>query len=284
MTEPSPVRPSWLGETITLLRSCWRPLLVIGVVTELAGLLVVGILPLTVLAGGGGMLLQLDMPVQLALIYALPAVLTGMFNAWAWAAAVRVFRDAGQGQPVRTGAALRRGLRESGRLALWLIGFGLLRAAGSVYLFYALLNGYRTVGYQTASVAMVAGGWYLTFATALLPLVVLFERRGPVRAWWLAHSRAATVGQIVAVLAFGLAVDNVADHALVRLLAPGGEYSWPVGVRVAKDSALGIATSAVTTTALAVAYLRRAGLPVSPAAQPAPEAFEPVVIDLGRVR
>ncbi|GAA1383610.1 hypothetical protein [Catellatospora chokoriensis] len=282
MTEPSPARPSWLGETVTLLWSCRRPLLVIGVVTELGGLLVVGILPLTVLAGGGGMLLSLDRPVQLALIYALPAVLTGVCNAWAWSAAVRVFRGAVEGDRVRTGAALRLGLRDSGRLALWLIGFGLIEAAGRVYLVYALLN--RTMEYEVAAVATAAGGWYLTFATALLPLVVLFERRGPVRAWWLAHSRAATVGQIVAVLAFGLAVDNVADHALIRLLAPGGEYTWLVGVRVAKDSALGIATSAVTTTALAVAYLRRTGLPVSPAAEPAPEVFEPVVIDLGRVR
>ncbi|GAB4060367.1 hypothetical protein [Catellatospora paridis] len=36
MTEPSPVRSSWLRETMTLLRLCWRPLLVIGIVTELA--------------------------------------------------------------------------------------------------------------------------------------------------------------------------------------------------------------------------------------------------------
>ncbi|WP_144127788.1 hypothetical protein [Catellatospora sichuanensis] len=280
MTDPTHPRPSWLRETVALLRNHWWTLLAIIVVTELAALLAGVAVPLAVY-GGGDRLSVLDDSVRLAVVTAVPFALAGVFNAWTWAAVVEMFRGAGEGRRVRFGAALRRGVRRSGRLALWLGGVGLLRAAGSVYMFHALLDGYGTRGFQTTSAVMTAGSWYLTFATALLPLVVLFERRGLGRAWRLAHSRAATIGQIVAVLAFGLAVDNLADLVMTQL-RPGAGYVWPVGVQVATISAVGVLTATVTMTALTVAYLRRVALPAAPDPEPAPDAPEPVVIELGR--
>lgn len=286
MTDLIHPRPSWLRETLTLLRACWRPLLAIMVVTELVALLAVGALLLSFNGGAGNAFSGLDGPAAVASFYVLPAVLAGACHAWSWAAAVQVIQGAVEGRRVRFGEALRRGVRRSGPLALWLGGVGLIRAAGSMYLFHVMTDYPSAMsGFQTASDVLTVGGWYLSFAVALLAPVVLFERRGPVRAWRLAHSRAATIGQIVAVLVFGLAVDYLADFALTWVVQADLMYTWPLSLRVATDSILGVLTSTVTMTALTVAYLHRVALPTSPArpaTDPGPSGSEPVVIELGR--
>ncbi|MFC7246341.1 hypothetical protein ACFQO7_28015 [Catellatospora aurea] len=282
MTELSPPRPSWFRETLTLLRSCWRPVLAISVVTEAAMLIAGGALLLW-FYGGPGRQFGLDEPLLVAVGYGLPAVLTAACSAWMWAAAVEVFRGVAEGRRVRIGAALRLGLWQSGRLTLWLAGVGLLRAAGSIYLLYVVLDSAQALGmYRTASTAVTAGGWYLSFSVALLPLVVLLGRRGPGRAWRLAHSRAATIGQIIAVLLFGLAVDEVADRVLSVVLQVEMRFTLPLAVEVAVDSITGVLVSTVTMAALTVAYLRRVASPAPPAGDPAPGGAEPVVIELGR--
>jgi hypothetical protein len=43
-------------------------------------------------------------------------------------------------------------------------------------------------------------------------MVVLLERRGPVRAWRLAHSRLSTAAAIAALLAVGWIVDSLLDE------------------------------------------------------------------------
>lgn len=294
MTEPTPTPPSWLRETLGMLRLRWRPLLAIMVLTELAYVAAVNVLPV-VLYHEDGPLSSLNESAAIVLLYGLPAVLAGLSSAWTWAAAVEVLRGADEGHRVRIGAALHRGLLRSGRLALWLVGVNLLRAAGAVYLFHTMLEGLATPVYRTARLAVVGGGWYLSFAVALLPLVVLLERRGAGRAWWLAHSRVATFGQIVAVLAFGLAADNLAALTLDGIFprVPGELAS--IGPKALLGTVADTVTLMVTTAALATAYLRRAtpatvdasaggaSMPeAGPAGGPAAGGSPPVVIELGR--
>ncbi|MEU7822166.1 hypothetical protein [Catellatospora sp. NPDC049133] len=285
MIEQTPARPSWLRETLALLRACWWRVLAISVVTEGVALLAVGGLLLSGTFGPSPGL-GLDEPVYIVGVYVLPAVLSGVCTAWAWAAGVEVLRGAGEGRRVRVGVALGLGVRRGGRLALWLAGVGLIRAAASFYVFYGFTDyPYSISSVETLSTVMTVGGWYLSFATALLPLVVLFERRGPMRAWLLAHSRAATIGQIVAVLAFGWAADELADLVLTQALQADVLYALPWSLQLTTNSVLGVLTSAVTMTALTVAYLHRVavpGMPGGPSADPAPDGAEPVVIELGR--
>lgn len=292
MIEPIATRRSWLGETLTLLRACWWRVLAISAVTEVVAVLAVGALLLSYY-GGPGREHELDDPARMVLIFGLPAVLSAACSAWSWAAVVEVLRGAGEGRQVRVGAALRHGVRHSGRLTLWLAAIGLVRAGGGVYLLYQLLERRVPISaYETAADVVSAGGWYLSFATALLPLVVLLERRGAVRAWWLAHSRAATIAQIVAVLAVGFAVDELVDLALDESLGAGDLPRVPLlVVEAVLGSIIGVLVSAVTSTALTVAYLRRVDLPAmpDPSATPDPTAAgavqgppEPVVIELGR--
>ncbi|MEU8003263.1 hypothetical protein AB0B66_19065 [Catellatospora sp. NPDC049111] len=285
MIEQIPARSSWLRETLNLLRACWWRVLAISVVTEAVALLAVGGLLLFATFGPSPGL-DLDEPVYIVGVYVLPAVLSGACTAWAWAAAVEVLRGAGEGRRVRVGVALGQGVRRCGRLALWLAGVGLIRAAASFYVFYRFTDyPYSISSFETFSTVMTVGGWYLSFATALLPLVVLFERRGPGRAWLLAHSRATTIGQIVALLAFGWAADELAGVALAKAVQVDMPFMLARNLQLVADSILGVLTSAVTMTALTVAYLHRVALsttPGPPSADPAPDGSEPVVIELGR--
>ncbi|WP_155375548.1 hypothetical protein [Catellatospora vulcania] len=280
MTEPNPTRLSFPRETLALLRVCWGRLLAIAVAAELFSLLLGGGLLLAVYSGADGGFDGVDEPVRLAAVYAVPGVLTAVSHAWAWAAASEVFRGVGEGRRVGFGEALRRGLRHCGRLALWLAAVALLSAAGSAYSVHVLLDGYATAEFEAITTVVTVGGWYLSFATALLPLVVLLERRGPGRAWWLAHSRAATIGQIVAVLAFGWATSRLADVGLTRMYVAGPGYAWWAAVAV--ETVVGIVTSIVTMAALTVVYLRRMSPAVPSAPDPATGGSEPVVIELGR--
>ncbi|GAA1418376.1 hypothetical protein ACFQZ4_22720 [Catellatospora coxensis] len=285
MTEPIPTRPSWLGETLTLLRTCWWRVLAISVGTGAVDLLAVGGLLLfaTSTPSPG---LGVDEPVFIAAVYVLPTVLSGACTAWAWAAAVEVLRGAGEGRRVRVGAALGLGVRRAGPLTLWLVGIGLVHVAGSVYVLYRSMDyPYSISSFQTLSTVVTVGGWYLTFATALLPLVVLFERRGPGRAWLLAHSRAATIGQIVAMLAFGFAVDRLATLVLAQAFQAEVSHALPWSLQLTMNSIIGVLVSAVTMTALTAAYLHRVALsatPGAPSADPVPGGSEPAVIELGR--
>ncbi|MEV0458377.1 hypothetical protein [Catellatospora methionotrophica] len=280
MNDLMPSRPSWLHETRILLRLHWRPLLAIVVVTELvsAGVGIAGTLAairaVDVFPG-------LDGTIGVALVFMVPAVLAGMCNAWTWAAVVEVCRSAGAGRRVGVAVALRQGLRPAGPLALWLAGMALLNAVIRAYTFHELLDGYRSRSFQTASAVATISAWYLVFATALLPLVVLVEQRGAGRAWLLAHSRAATAGQIIAVLAFGLAVDYVADLVLTGLRRESG-YALPPGLTEVATSVLGVLTITVSMAALMTAYLRRVAPFAATEPEPTPGPAEPVVIELGR--
>lgn len=137
---------------------------------------------------------------------------------------------------------------------------------------------------------VVAVGWYLSFATALLPLVVLAERGGLRRAWWLAHSRLSTALQVCAVLAVGWAVDTAVDLGLeaaplVRIGAGDGFLAGrevELIVEVVAGAVVGVFTGVLATVALAAAYARRMPAPDPDPADPAPA--EPVVIELARTR
>lgn len=91
--------------------------------------------------------------------------------------------------------------------------------------------------------------WYVGFATALLPMAVLFERRALRRAWALSHGRLRTAACIVALLAFGLLVDLLVDLLTDQL--PG----WPVGAL--GSAAVGIPLSVLMTVGFYVIYLDR---------------------------
>jgi hypothetical protein len=185
---------------------------------------------------------------------ALSAFAGTFITAWVWSASLAVLsRD------LRVGQALRAGLRGDGlrgvlRLWGWLLLAQIVFLPGPLIFLYA--ETVTPAQISSLSTLLQALSWYVAFATALLPMAVLFEQRGLGRAWLLAHRRLGIAAGIVAVLAVGWGVDRLLDALL----------SGPV--EIAGSFLIGVPLSVLTTVALYVLFLarREEPLPSRPAA------------------
>jgi hypothetical protein len=136
------------------------------------------------------------------------AVVGSFLTAWSWAAVLVILSQdtSGDSPRVTVGQALREGLRGGGlRLWAWLMVLQGFNFPSLLIFFDADL----AVAYAQSPGSMVWQGlsWYIAFATALLPMVIVLERSGIRRAWRLTHSRLSTAIGIVALLALDEAVD-----------------------------------------------------------------------------
>jgi hypothetical protein len=132
-----------------------------------------------------------------------------LLMAWSWATAVAIMEGARAGSPIGVPAALRAGLRGVGRLWAWLL---LLQALSLSYLLL-YLDAEAFIRYERSPLSTIVEclDWYIAFATALLPLAVLLERRGIARAWQLTHTNWRIAARVMALLALGFVVDELLD-------------------------------------------------------------------------
>jgi hypothetical protein len=158
----------------------------------------------------------------------------------------------GEAPPVTVGQALRAGLSGEGlrgvlRLWGWLLPLQVFNLTGLLIYWDADL----AVAYlRSPANALVDGlSWYAVFATALLPMAVLLERRGLRRAWLLTHSKLSTAAGVVAMLALGWGVDWLLDRFLSGL------------AESLTSTVVGIPLAVLTTVGYYALYLAHTGEP-----------------------
>lgn len=251
---------AWLPLSLSLWRTLLARyglrLLAVELIITLTG--VVQVLPwlLTGMVSGG-----MVSGVSIAVVGLVLSIVVGSFlTAWAWSAGLAILSQDLAGDPPRVtvAQALRAGLRGGGlrgvmRLWAWLALLQVLSLQTLlIYLDVDLLMAYARSPF---SMLFQALSWYVAFATALLPMTILLERRGIGRAWLLAHGTLGTVAGIVALLTLSLGVERLLDEL------PSGP------AETLSSMAIGIPLSVLTSVGFYVIYLTRTGaIPVEGAA------------------
>ena len=185
-----------------------------------------------------------------AVITALLSIPAAFSAALLWSASLRIVsQDLSDDSPrITAGQALLAGLRGDGlRGVLRLWGWLLLLEVLTLPSLLRYLDLDLWVEFVRSPWINVFGGvsWYIAFATALLPMAVLLERRAMRRALALSHGKLGTAAGIVALLALGLVVDRLTD------LLPSGLIEALV------STAVSIPLSVLMTVGFYVIYLAR---------------------------
>lgn len=205
-----------------------------------------------------------DLPV-LGVFMALLSIPTSFIAAWVWSVELLILsEDPAVGAPRMTiGQALRGGLsggraRDVMRLWGWLLLFKVFSIPSLLLYFDVGLM----MEFAHSPIRLLIGGlsWYVTFATALLPMAILLERRGIARAWRLSHRRLSTAVAIAALLVLGWIVDWLVNEL-------SGTTERVVSV------VIGLALSVPMTIAFYVVYLAR----VEAAAPPGDDQHVPSI-------
>lgn len=224
----SPLPAPWLGQIRWYLTVYGRQLLIIQAV------LGVGHLLLTI-----GGLFVIWRTYGLAAYFGL-AVVGTFLAAWGWSASLAVLhRECGVAQ------ALKAVDRHVIRLWAWFFVTGLLTSVQSLLV---LADQERAVAYLFSpwpTVALVVG-WYVSYATALLPMAVIVEGQGIKRALQLSHGGGwETVVRIAGIMAAVYVVNRIT----------GLVFAGPTGLVV--SLLLDIPILVATTVAYDVTYRMR---------------------------